>query len=100
LNGGNDEDILVGAVHDNDLVALDVIMAIWRSAATFDSRVVTRSGAGGLLRAGETVFDDNDRDTMNGGTGRDLVFGETSLLDDVMDLITLQSSLDTLVAVI
>jgi hypothetical protein len=46
------------------------------------------------------VFDDNDEDTIIGGAGRDLIFGDTSPLGDgVADSIALQSLLDVLVAV-
>jgi VCBS repeat-containing protein len=102
LNGGNDEDILVGGntAHDNSVAALDAVMAVWKSTASFDSRVATLSGAGGLLGPGVTVLDDDDRDTINGGAGRDLIFGDTSNLDGVMDSISLESTLDTLLAVI
>ena len=62
LDGGNDEDILIGGytIHDNNVAALDAIMAIWGSSASFSSRVATLTGSGGLLQAGVTVFDDDD----------------------------------------
>ncbi len=75
-------------------------MAIWTSAASFNSRVATLTSSGGLLAAGVTVFDDNDHDTIVGGAGRDLIFGDTSPVGDgVTDLIALQPMLDALVAV-
>jgi Ca2+-binding RTX toxin-like protein len=101
LNGGGDEDILIGGYtsHDNNITALDAIMAIWGSAASFNSRVATLTGSGGLLQAGVAVFDDDDCDMLVGGAGRDLVFGDTNPWDGAVDLITLQSAQDVLVAV-
>ena len=101
LQGGNDEDILIGGwtSHDSNVAALDAIMAIWGSAATFSSRVATLTGSGGLLQAGVTVFDDDDHDTLVGNAGRDLYFGDNNPSDGVMDQITLQAMQDQLVAV-
>jgi Ca2+-binding RTX toxin-like protein len=99
--GGGGEDILIGGytIHDNDLAALDSIMAIWTSSASFNSRVNTLKGSGGLLQAGVAVFDDDDGDILLGGAGRDLVFGDTNLWDGAIDLIALQAARDVLVAV-
>jgi Ca2+-binding RTX toxin-like protein len=101
LESGNDEDILIGGYtsHDNNLAALDAVMAVWTSAASFSSRVATLTGSGGLLQAGVTVFDDDDDDTIIGGAGRDLIFGDTNPWDGAIDSIALQSALDVLVAV-
>ena len=101
LEGGGDEDILIGGytVHDNVLAALDAVMAIWTSSASFAARVNTLKGCGGLLQGGVAVFDDDDGDYINGGSGRDLIFGDTYLWDGAIDLIALQSTQDVLVAV-
>ena len=101
LLGGNDEDILIGGFtsHDNNMAALDAIMAIWGSAASFNSRIASLSGAGGLLQSGVTVFDDDDDDHIVGGAGRDLVFGDTNPWDGALDLINLQPLQDVLIAV-
>jgi Ca2+-binding RTX toxin-like protein len=102
LVGGNDEDILIGGytVHDNNVAALDAVMAVWTSSASFNDRVATLTGSGGLLQANVAVFDDNDEDTIIGGAGRDLIFGDVSTMGDgVKDSIALQSMLDALVAV-
>jgi hypothetical protein len=101
LNGGGDEDILIGGYtsHDNNVSALDAIMAIWGSAANFNTRVAALTGSGGLLQAGVAVFDDDDFDILVGGTGRDLVFGDTNPWDGAVDLIALQLTQDVLVAV-
>jgi hypothetical protein len=101
LVGGNDEDIHIGGftIHDNSVAALDAIMAVWGSAASFSSRVATLTAPGGLLQAGTAVFDDDAIDLIIGGAGRDLVFGDTNPLDGAFDLIALQSAQDVLVAV-
>jgi Ca2+-binding RTX toxin-like protein len=101
LKGGNDEDILIGGytVHDSDLAALDAIMAVWGSSDSFNSRVATLTGSGGLLQAGVAVFDDDDDDVIVGGAGRDLIFGDTNPWDGALDIIALQSLQDVLVAV-
>jgi Ca2+-binding RTX toxin-like protein len=101
IRGGNDEDILIGGwtVHDNNVAALDAVMAIWKSSASFNSRVATLSGSGGLLQGGVTVFDDDDNDNLNGNAGRDLIFGDTYKWDGAIDQISLQTAQDILVAV-
>ncbi|HEX4415393.1 MAG TPA: PKD domain-containing protein [Lacipirellulaceae bacterium] len=101
LDGGNDDDVLIGGytVHDNDVAALDAIMSIWGSSATFDSRVATLTSAGGLLQVGVAVFDDHDNDTLVGDAGRDLYFGDNNPWDGAVDSISLQSLQDKLIAV-
>jgi len=101
LVGGNDEDVLIGGytIHDNNIAALDAIMAVWGSSASFNSRVATLTATGGLLQANVAVFDDDDNDLIVGGAGRDLIFGDTSLWDGAIDLIALQPLQDVLVAV-
>ena len=102
LNGGTDEDILIGGftIHDENVAALDAVMAIWGSAASFTSRVATLTGSGGMLQAGVAVFDDDDGDIIISGAGRDLVFGDTSPAGDgVTDLLSLSMLQDVLVAV-
>lgn len=99
--GGNGEDILVGGytINDDNVAALDAIMAIWTSGTSFNSRVATLTGSGGLLEAGEAVFDDDSFDILIGGAGRDLVFGDTNPFDGALDLIALQMAQDRLIAV-
>ena len=101
LVGGGGEDILIGGVtiHDNDVAALEAVMSVWTSAASFNSRVNTLTGSGGLLEAGVAVFDDDDLDILIGGAGRDLVFGDTFLWDGSIDLIALNPIQDVLVPV-
>jgi uncharacterized delta-60 repeat protein len=102
LAGGSDEDILIGGytIHDNDLAALDQIMAVWTSSSSFSTRVATLTNSTtGLLRNGY-VIDDNDRDEISGGSGRDLYFADMSKSGDgVKDTVSIQSGLDSIVAV-
>jgi Ca2+-binding RTX toxin-like protein len=106
LDGGADDDIVIGGttIYDDydslDAAAIDNVMATWTSGASFASRVGSLTGSGGLLQAGVTVFDDDDMDVAVGGSGRDLIFGDTSPVGDgAVDLISLQPFVDTLVAV-
>jgi hypothetical protein len=102
LAGGSDEDILIGGytIHDGNLTALDQIMAVWTSSSSFSARVATLTNSStGLLRNGY-VIDDNDRDEIDGGSGRDLYFADMSTSGDgVKDAVMIQSTLDALVAV-
>jgi Ca2+-binding RTX toxin-like protein len=101
LTGGTGEDILIGGytTYDASVASLDAVMAVWSSNATFSARVALLTGTGGLLKAGVTVLDDDARDVMDGGSGHDLYFANTNLHDHDVDLIALQSSLDSLVSV-
>jgi Ca2+-binding RTX toxin-like protein len=101
LDGGTDEDVLIGGVtiHDNSIAALDAVMAIWSSSASFSARIATLTTTGGLLEAGVAVFDDDDHDTLVGGAGRDLYFGDNNPSDGVVDTIALQALHDQLIAV-
>jgi Ca2+-binding RTX toxin-like protein len=99
--GGDGEDILIGGwtSHDSNVSALDLIMATWTSAASFNARVAALTGSGGLLQGGVTVFDDDDNDRIVGGAGRDLIFGDTFRWDGAIDNIALQAAQDILIAV-
>jgi Ca2+-binding RTX toxin-like protein len=106
MDGGAGDDILVGGTtqYDGystaDAETIDDIMATWTSANNFAARVAALTGSGGLLEAGADVLDDDDNDVIVGGPNADLIFGDTSpLLDSAVDTITLQASLDQLVAV-
>ena len=70
-----------------------------QAADAINSRVGTLTNSGGLLEAGVSVFDDDDDDTLIGGSGRDLIFGDTNPWDGAVDTIALQPLLDVLVAV-
>ena len=64
LKGGDGEDILIGGVtiHDNNVAALDAVMAIWTSAASFNTPREHRSRTpAACCKAGVAVFDDDDR---------------------------------------
>jgi hypothetical protein len=102
LVGGEGEDILIGGytTHDNDIAALDNIMAIWGSAGSFNSRVATLTASGGLLQANVAVFDDDALDmVLATAAGRDLVFGDTNPVGDgVADILLLTAMQDALVA--
>ena len=71
------QDILIGGTtdHDADVDALAVIFAEWTSGNSFVDRVSNLSS--GLLSAGQ-VHDDNVRDWMKGGRGKDWYFADTS----------------------
>jgi Ca2+-binding RTX toxin-like protein len=102
LEGGAGEDILIGGftIHDGNVASLEAVMNVWGSSASFNARVATLTGSGGLLQAGVAVFDDNDQDEIDGGSGRDLYFADMSKSGDgVKDAVSIQNSLDTLVAV-
>ncbi len=101
LDGGNDDDVLIGGftIHDNDVAALDAIMSIWGSSATFDARVASLTSAGGLLQPGVAVFDDHDHDTLVGDAGRDLYFGNTNPWNGSTDSVSLQNLQDRLITV-
>ena len=101
LTGGTGEDILIGGytTYDSNVASLDAIMAIWTSGGSFSARVASLTGTSGLLKAGTTVLDDDSKDVMDGGSGRDLYFANTNLHDPDVDLIAMQQTLDALVSV-
>ncbi len=100
LLGGGDDDIIIGGttVHDNNVNALNLIMATWTSGASFNDRVAALTGGGGLLQANVNVLNDNSLDILTGGGGRDLIFGDTNPFDGSFDLIALQNAQDRLIA--
>jgi hypothetical protein len=73
------QDILIGGttVHSTDRAQLDAIMAVWTSAAEYETRVATLRG--GLLGAG-TVTGNGGGNTMYGVWDRDFFLGTP--LDD------------------
>jgi hypothetical protein len=82
LTGGNDEDILIGGTtaYDTNIAALVAIMAEWsRTDETYDVRVNHLMNGGGnndpfRLNA-TTVTGNGGGNTLMGGAGRDLFFG-------------------------
>jgi hypothetical protein len=101
ISGNAGDDILIGGYtsYDSNVTALDQVMAIWNSSASFADRVAALTGANGLLRANVTVFDDHAQDVLSGDDGHDLYFADTSNSDGVVDVTGLQAALDALVAV-
>lgn len=101
LDGGAGEDVLIGGVtvYDNNIAALDAVMAIWSSSADFNSRVAMLTGSAGLLQAGVTVVDDDHPDQLTGGTGSDLYFADNNNSDGVQDSIKIVLLEDQLIAV-
>ena len=88
LNGNAQDDILIAgytSFDDND-GALSNIMAEWTSSGSYTSRVnnlTNGTGASGGVRligddgATQTVFNDNDVDTLIGSSGQDWFFANT-----------------------
>ncbi|WP_422923846.1 PKD domain-containing protein [Singulisphaera sp. PoT] len=76
LQGGLGQDILIGGFtnHDENLVALDQVLAKWASPGSYETRV------GDLLSTslipGVTVHDDGASDDMRNQPGRDWFFGD------------------------
>ncbi len=100
LSGGTGDDILIGGwtIHDTNVAALNAVMNIWTSSASFNSRVATLTALGGLLEANVAVFDDDDHDVLSGDSGRDLVFANTNLWSGDFDVVALQLIDDLLVS--
>ena len=92
LKGDKDDDILIGGftAHDQDLAALEAIMAEWTSAGDYADRIANLDGTTGgsgangayYLIAGDptdptvTVWDDGDKDTLQGHKGLDWFFAD------------------------
>ena len=73
LDGGADDDIVIGEStdHDDDLVALDAIMAEWSQTSV---PYATRIANLGSYLSPSTVHDDDEIDTLRGGRGLDWFF--------------------------
>jgi hypothetical protein len=72
LKGGSGDDILIGGFtnYDQNLAALEAIMAEWNSA---DSYAMRTSALSSFFNT-STVHDDGVADQINGGGGQDWVF--------------------------
>lgn len=91
LFGVTGDDILIGGTtsFDNDLAAIDAIMAEWGSERTVQQRVDNLRGVGSgqrlngttFLTAGTTVLDDDRRDKLRGSEGIDWFFADLDGLD-------------------
>ncbi len=109
--GNNDDDILVAGftAYDDDSHALAHILKEWTSGATYASRVANIKNGGGLTEgfrfngddgASQTVFNDNDADTLTGSSSLDafwanLVADNGGALDKITDLANGESGSDT-----
>ena len=89
LFGGPDDDILIGGTtsHDQNVTALLAVLAEWsRTDLDYDQRILNLRSGGGLnglivLTASApnpTVFDDQAKDSLRGGLGRDWFFAKIS----------------------
>jgi hypothetical protein len=74
LKGDDGDDILIGARVLLDVAMLNDVRNIWTNGSSYDSRVATLTGVGGLLKPNVKVLDDGEQDTLRGGGGRDLFF--------------------------
>ncbi len=101
LNGGGGDDILVAGTttYNDNLGALESIMAEWTSSHSYSDRVKNiSSGTGSVARLngafflidGWTVFDDTKKDTLTGGSGTDWFFANKDA--GIVDVMTDKSS--------
>lgn len=86
IKGGSGDDILIGGFtsFDTNLDALNAISTEWNSGASYQTRINNlQTGVGSDLIAlkangpDATVFDDGDRDYLNGQRGRDWFLGDS-----------------------
>ena len=91
LKGGRGQDVLIGGFtsFDNDIAALDLIMAEWTSKRRFRDRVANlRTGVGPVLSGSEvklddtTVFDDKKKDRLEAEEARNWFFANLAEDDD------------------
>ncbi len=88
LNGGDDEDLLIGGTtdYDRNAAALMAIMAEWaRTDADYATRVANlRNGTNGVpILNATTVYSNGGGNTLNGNAGLDLFFANLDL--DALD---------------
>jgi Ca2+-binding RTX toxin-like protein len=98
--GNADEDLLIAGytAHDENDAALCAIMQEWTSAGSYSDRihnVTTGNGlAGGFRLDGngspsQTVFDDNNADTLTGSQGQDVFWAnEIAEAGGILDTVT------------
>jgi hypothetical protein len=83
LLGGDDEDLLIGGTtaYDMDLASLQALLDEWtRTDEDYDTRVFNLThGLGVPLLDATTVFGNGGGNSLRGGSGRDLFFGNLSL---------------------
>ena len=95
LFGHEDDDLLIAGTtsHDQNALALMIILAEWTSSRGYASRVMTIKGGSGpvlddtdiFLKPGESVQDDGARDELFGSSGQDWFFA--SLVHDKLSRI-------------
>ncbi len=101
LAGNADEDILIGGTttYDANDTALMALLNAWAGAGTYAARVTSVSTGVGVAGGyyllgdhgtGQTVFTDNDLDTLTGSGGRDFFFANKTAdnggpIDNVTD---------------
>jgi Ca2+-binding RTX toxin-like protein len=101
VNGGNGEDIVIAGstIYDSDIPALTALLDEWTSADSNSTRIShIRNGTGlnaPFYLAGSsvptdqrTVFDDQAKDQLTGGSSRDWFFRRTTGSTTVKDVIT------------
>jgi hypothetical protein len=89
LTGNQGDDLLIGGftLFDNQISALQLIMAEWSSSRDYNTRVTNlREGTGPVLTgtgvklkasgSGRTVFDDGAKDTLQADDGQDWFFAD------------------------
>jgi hypothetical protein len=82
LLGGDDQDILIGGTtaYDMDLVSLQALATYWAGTDDYNTRVMNlRSGTGVPLLDATTVTGNGNGNTLTGGPGLDLFYGNLSL---------------------
>ena len=87
LNGGDDEDILIGGTtdYDRNAASLRAIMAEWTSSNDYAARVANlRNGTNGAPILNATTVRSNGGNTLNGNAGRDFFFANVDL--DTLDI--------------
>lgn len=90
LSGSSSYDILIGGTTDHDAndAALRAILAEWTQKTPIDDRIANLTNGGGLngailLALGDTVHDDDDQDTLFGGSSSDwFLFFDGDFLKD------------------
>ena len=107
LIGDQDDDILIGGTtsHDASDVALMAIMSEWTSGHSYALRVYNLQNGGGLNGnyrldgndgSSQTVFNDNDVDTLTGSQSQDwFLANQNGNSGEAIDIITDKASNET-----
>ena len=106
LRGGSGNDVLIAGhtIYDATLASLDAVFAKWRATPrSYAARVarVTAPTSSAIsdpyLAAGVTVFDDQVKDRVRGGSSLDLFFADLDNADDDDDDVSYSRSRETLI---